>query len=134
MPIWIFSPFANFGKHPLYQTVCNYEAKFAKSEGFLPPTDFSYDIAAASERQKVFFYQVSLQLALLLLTQTKTATVGGLETFFTHDEMFGLAMAPETIIILSVFWSLKTSTMLHVKTLSLEKGYFGFKVVRPNSS
>ena len=37
-----------------------YEAKFAKSEGFLPPTDFSYDIAAASERQKVFFYQVSL--------------------------------------------------------------------------
>ena len=74
------------------------------------------------------FYQVSLQLALLLLTQTETATVGGLETFFTQDEMFGVAMAPETIIILSVFWSLKTSTMLHVKTLSLEKGYFGFKV------
>ena len=75
------------------------------------------------------FYQVSLQLALLLLTQTETATVGGLETFFTQDEMFGVAMAPETIIILSVFWSLKTSTMLHVKILSLEKGYFNFKVV-----
>ena len=73
------------------------------------------------------FYQVSLQLVLLLLTQTKTATVGGLESFFTQDEKFGLA--PETIIVLSVFWSLKTSTMLHVKTLSLEKGYFGFKVV-----
>ena len=73
------------------------------------------------------FYQVSLQLALLLLTQTKTATVGGLEAFFTQDEKFGVA--PETIIILSVFWSLKTSTMLHVKTLSLEKGYFGFKVL-----
>ena len=73
------------------------------------------------------FYQVSLQLALLLLTQTKTATVGGLESFFTQDEKFGVA--PETIIVLSVFWSLKTSTMLHVKTLSLEKGFFGFKVV-----
>ena len=73
------------------------------------------------------FYQVSLQLALVLLTQTQTATIGGLESFFTQDEKFGVA--PETIIVLSVFWSLKTSTMLHVKTLSLEKGYFGFKVV-----
>ena len=73
------------------------------------------------------FYQVALQLTLLLLTRTKTATVGGLESFFTQDEKFGLA--PETIIVLSVFWSLKTSTMLHVKTHSLEKGYFGSKVV-----
>ena len=73
------------------------------------------------------FYQVSLQLVLLLLTQTDTKTVGGLEAFFTQDEKFGVA--PETIIILSVFWSLKTSTMLHVKTLRLEKGYFGFKVL-----
>ena len=37
-----------------------YDVKFAKSEDFLPPSDFSYDIVAASERQKVFFYQVSL--------------------------------------------------------------------------
>ena len=67
-------------------------------------------------------------MALLFLTRTKTATVGGLETFFTQDEFFGVAMAPDTVIILSVFWSLKTSTMLHIKTLSLEKGFFGFKV------
>ena len=75
------------------------------------------------------FYQVSLQLALLLLTQTKTATVGGLETFFSQDEMFGVPMDPKNVIILSVFWSLKTTILLHVKILSLEKGYFGFKVV-----
>ena len=68
-------------------------------------------------------------MALLFLTRTKTATVGGLETFFTQDEFFGVAMAPDNVIILSVFWSLKTSTMLHVKTLSLKKGYFGFKVM-----
>ena len=75
------------------------------------------------------FYEVSLQLSLLLLAQTKTATVGGLETFFDRDEMFGVPMAPDTFIILSSFLSLKTSTVLHVKLLSLEKGYFGFKVL-----
>lgn len=73
------------------------------------------------------FYQISLQLALLLLTQTKTATVGGLETFFTQDSIFGLPVDPKTVIILSVCWSLKTSILLHVKILSLEKGFFGFK-------
>ena len=70
------------------------------------------------------FYQVSLQLALLLLTRTETATVGGLETFFTQDSTW---MDPKTVIILSVCWSLKTSILLHVKILSLEKGFFGFK-------
>ena len=69
------------------------------------------------------FYQVSLQLALLLLTMTNTATVGGLEAFFTKDS----ALDPVTVIILSVCWSLKTSILLHVKILSLEKGFFGFK-------
>ena len=72
------------------------------------------------------FYQVSLQLALLLLTRTKTATVGGLEAFFTQDSVFGFS-DPSTVIILSVCWSLKTSILLHVKILSLEKGFFGFK-------
>ena len=69
------------------------------------------------------FYQVSLQLALLLLTTTNTATVGGLEAFFTKDS----ELDPVTVIILSVCWSLKTSILLHVKILSLEKGFFGFK-------
>ena len=71
------------------------------------------------------FYQVSLQLALLLLTTTKTATVGGLEAFFTQDQ--DSVLDPVTVIILSVCWSLKTSILLHVKILSLEKGFFGFK-------
>ena len=68
------------------------------------------------------FYTISLQLALLMLTQTKTATVGGLETFFSRDKMFGVPMDATTIIILSVILSLKTSVMLHIKILSLEKG------------
>ena len=73
------------------------------------------------------FYQISLQLVLLMLTRTETGTVGGLETFFTQDSIFGLPMDPRIIIILSVCWSLKTSILLHVKILSLEKGFFGFK-------
>ena len=36
-------------------------------------------------------------------------------------------MNPTTIIIISVIWSLKTSILLHVKILSMEKGFFGFK-------
>ena len=75
------------------------------------------------------FIQVALQVALLLLTQTRTATVGGLETFFSQDKMFGVPMDATTIVILSVILSLKTSILLHVKILSMEKGgYFGFKV------
>ena len=73
------------------------------------------------------FNQISLQLALLLLTQTRTATVGGLETFFTQDSILGLAMSPHKVIILSVCWSLKSAILLHVKILSLEKDFFGFK-------
>ena len=74
------------------------------------------------------FYTISLQLALLMLTQTKTATVGGLETFFSQDKMFGVTFKPATFMTFSVILSLKTSVMLHIKILSLEKGYFGFKV------
>ncbi len=73
--------------------------------------------------------QVALQVVLLLLTQTQTATVGGLETFFAQDRMFNVQMDPTTIITLSVILSLKTSIFLHVKILGMEKGgYFGFKV------
>ena len=79
------------------------------------------------------FYQISLQMALLLLTTTETATVGGLETFFAQDQMFTVPMDPTTIITLSVILSLKTSILLHVKILGMEKGgYFGFKAILYN--
>ena len=79
------------------------------------------------------FLQVALQVVLLLLTQTLTATHGGLETFFSQDEMFNIPMSPTTIITLSVILSLKTSILLHVKILGMEKGgYFGFKAILYN--
>ena len=73
------------------------------------------------------FYQVSLQVVLLLLTQTLTATVGGLESFFSRDKMFGVPMDPFIFIVISIILSLKTSILLHVKILGMEKGFFGFK-------
>ena len=80
------------------------------------------------------FLQVALQVVLLLLTQTLTATVGGLETFFAQDKMFNVPMNPTTIITLSVILSLKTAILLHVKILGMEKGgYFGFKAQFKNN-
>ena len=75
------------------------------------------------------FYQIGLQVVLLLLTRTDTATVGGFETFFQKDpeNYFGIDFTPKAIIFLSVLWSLKTAILLHVKILSMEKGFFGFK-------
>ena len=73
------------------------------------------------------FYQVSLQVVLLLLTQTDTATVGGLQAFFNKDHMFGVPIPPFPFIVISIILSLKTSILLHVKILGMEKGFFGFK-------
>ena len=74
-------------------------------------------------------YQIALQIVLLLLTQTETATVGGLEAFFQQDPkvQFGIFFSQWTVIVISVLWSLKTAILLHVKILSMEKGFFGFK-------
>ena len=75
------------------------------------------------------FYQVGLQIVLILLTLTGTATVGGLEAFFQQGSknVFGILLSPMTVIVGSVLWSLKTGILLHVKLLSMEKGFFGFK-------
>ena len=75
------------------------------------------------------FYQIALQIVLILLTLTETATVSGLEAFFKKDSkvVFGIPLSPMTIIVISVLWSLKTGILLHVKLLSMEKGFFGFK-------
>ena len=73
------------------------------------------------------FYQIGLQIVLLLVAESETATVGGFDKFFQQDSMFGIKMNPTTFIVISVIWSLKTSILLHSKILSMEKGFFGFK-------
>ena len=72
-------------------------------------------------------YQIALQIALLLMTLTETATTSGLQTFFQQDSFLGIPMNPTTALALSSAWSLKTSFMLHLKTVKVQKGFFGFK-------
>ena len=73
------------------------------------------------------YYQIALQTTLLLMTQTETATTSGLQTFFQQDSFLGIPMKATTALILSTVWSLKTSVMLHLKTIKVQKGFFGFK-------
>ena len=70
------------------------------------------------------FHQVPLQIVLLLMATTATATTGGLETLFKQDSMFGIPMDPETILTLSVIWSMKTCVNLHLKAIKVHKGVF----------
>ena len=72
-------------------------------------------------------YQVSLQIILLLFTQTNTPTTGGLERFFSNDSFFGVQVNPTTFLLISVTWSIKTCILLHLKTIRVEKGFFRFK-------
>ena len=50
------------------------------------------------------FYQVGLQIVLILLTLTGTATVGGLEAFFQKGSknVFWITLSPMTVIVGSV--------------------------------
>ena len=44
---------------------------------------------------------------------------------FKQDSMFGIPMDPETILTLSVIWSMKTCVNLHLKAIEVPKGVFG---------
>ena len=72
-------------------------------------------------------YQTALQITLLLMTLTETATTSGLQTFFQQDSFLGIPMRATTALILSTLWSLKTCVMLHLKTIKIQKGFFGVK-------
>ena len=72
-------------------------------------------------------YQIALQTTLLLMTLTETATTSGLQTFFQQDSFLGIPMKPATVLILSSAWSMKSSVMLHLKAVKVQKGFFGIK-------
>ena len=58
-------------------------------------------------------HQTSLQVGLLLLSETNTPTTGGLKTFFDRNEYINLT--------LSILWSVKTSFSEHLKHVSIAK-------------
>ena len=71
------------------------------------------------------FYQAALQIVLLLMTGTKTATTSGLQTYFQQNTIWGLD--PSIVLGFFIAWSLRTAITLHVKTIKKHKVYFGFK-------
>ena len=66
--------------------------------------------------------QVTVQILILLLSQTSTATTGGLESVF-NQKTFG--MEPETVLVLSITWSILSCVRTHTKIVSLDKGCCG---------
>ena len=69
-------------------------------------------------------FQIALQIILLLQARTSSSTVSGLETVFGKSNESGHA---DTLIILSILWSIKTCVTLHLKAASIEKTHLRFK-------
>ena len=67
--------------------------------------------------------QVVIQVLILLLARTETATTGGLTTVF-NQEVFGLD--PYTVLGLSISWSILSCVRMHTKMIALEKGFCKF--------
>ena len=66
------------------------------------------------------YVQLSVQVFILLLARTETATTGGLETIFDQT-LFGLD--PNTLFVISISWSLLSCVRTHTNLISMEKGF-----------
>ena len=64
-------------------------------------------------------FQIALQIILLLQARTFSSTVTGLETVFGKSDSIGIDA--DTLIALSILWSLKTCITLHLKAADIEK-------------
>ena len=73
------------------------------------------------------FYQIPIQIILLLLASTDTPTTGGLESFFRKDSFLGFNASPTSILTVSVILSMTSAVLRHVKALVAEKGFLTFK-------
>ena len=66
------------------------------------------------------YVQQSVQIFILLLARTETATTGGLESIFDQT-LFGLDAF--TLLVISISWSLFTCGRIHTNLMALEKGF-----------
>ena len=70
------------------------------------------------------FYQMLVQLLLLLLAKSKTPTTEGLESMFNQrTTIFGIEFSAVTLLTLSILWSLKSCIIVLVKHIQAEKVY-----------
>ena len=71
------------------------------------------------------YYQVICQIVVLLLSKSKTPTTRGLQAIFDQrTTIFGVEVDPETILVLSIAWSLKTCILAQLNSLKREKVFF----------
>ena len=63
------------------------------------------------------YYQIPLQILLLLMARTETATTGGLQSFFEKDSFLGIEASPTTILTASVILSLISAIFKHIKAM-----------------
>ena len=70
------------------------------------------------------FYQLPIQVILLLVARTLTKTNGGLEVFFEQTEILGLST--DSLLIISILISFKTCVTLHFKQIKTDKEFLPF--------
>ena len=73
------------------------------------------------------FNQIFIQILLLLLADTLTPTVTGLDEMFDKDSPFcvwDICMPTKMVFTFSIIWSLKTLVIVYLKSMRLEKPYF----------
>ena len=77
------------------------------------------------------FFQVVFQIVLLLLASTDTGTTVGLKEIFKKDAqsipVFGVEIPGETLLGLSITFSVRTCIALHVKSVKISKGFLLIK-------
>ena len=74
------------------------------------------------------FYQTAAQVILWYFSTSKSKTTGGLETLFEGSSSFlGINFTPETVLLLSIAWSLKTCVSSHIRAIATEKQFLGLK-------
>ena len=69
------------------------------------------------------YMQVTIQVLILMLSQTETATTEGLQTIFSQKF---LGLEATTVLWISIAWSLLSCARMHTKLIALEKGFCKF--------
>ena len=70
------------------------------------------------------YYQILVQLMLVLLAQSETPTVEGLQAMFNQKtNIFGIELSAVTFLVLSIAWSLKSCIFVGVKEIEAEKAF-----------
>ena len=73
------------------------------------------------------FNQMFIQILLLLLADTLTPTVAGLDEMFDKDSPFcvwDICIPTKMVFLFSIIWSLKTLVVVYLKSMRLEKPHF----------